>query len=96
MFNVLAEMFDQVGLHTKAGNMINMAYQPYHTIGSHSAEAYGLRMDGEVLTHQERLLQWDHCPDFDAELVEGPLETHWKVQHRVGWGNLRATPTPPS
>ena len=48
-FDVLAELFDRVGLCTNMGNTVSMACQPCCAIGGHSVEAYGLRMTVEGL-----------------------------------------------
>ena len=42
-FNVLMNLFDQVGLHTNLGKVVIMTCQPCCTIGGHYTEEYGLR-----------------------------------------------------
>ena len=75
--------------------IVQSVCQPCFTIGGHSAEAYGLRMTGEGLTYRDRLCQRVHCPECDADLAAGSLETHRKIQHRVGQGDLRVIPSHP-
>ena len=94
-YSGLTEMFDWVGMLTRVVKTVCMVYQPYCTIGGHSAEAYGLRMTGWGLTYRDRLRQRVRCPECDADLAASSLETHWYIQHRVGQGDLRANPPHP-
>ena len=93
-FDVLPEMFDCIRLLTNVVNTVSMAYKPCCTIGGHSAEAYGIRLTGEGLSYRERLCQRFRCPECNADLAAGSLDTHRQIQHRVGQGDLRATPPP--
>ena len=70
-FDVLREMFDWVGLLTRVVKTVIMVYQPCCTIGGNSAEAYGLRMTGWVLTYRDRLRQQARCTECDADLAAG-------------------------
>ena len=45
-FDVLAELFDHIGLHTNVVKMVIMEYQPCCMIGGHSTEAYSLTITG--------------------------------------------------
>ena len=95
MLNFLKDIFNRVGLRTNMGKTVIMVQKPCCAIGSHFAEAYGLSMMGEGLTHRERLRQQVCFPKCDAELTEGFLMTHRQVQNRVRQGDLRGTPPLP-
>ena len=51
VFNVLMELFYQVGLRTNVGKTVCMEFQPCHAIGGHSIEACGLWMTGDGRIH---------------------------------------------
>ena len=78
-FGVLTEMFDWICLLTNVVKTVSMACQPCCAIGGHYAEAYGLSMTGEVVTYRERLRQRICCPECDADLAAGSLDTHWQI-----------------
>ena len=75
--------------------IVQLVCQPCCTIGGHSAEAYGLRMTGDGINYRDRLCQRVRFPECDADLSAGSLETHRKIQHRVGQGDLRVIPSHP-
>ena len=82
-------------MRTNVVKMVIMACQPCCAIVGHSAEAYSLRMMGEGITYHDILHQQFLYPECDMDVVAGSLDTHWRVQHGLGQGNLRATPPPP-
>ena len=94
-FDVQTKIFDWVGIPTNMFKTVIMVYQPCCTIGGHSAEAYDPRMIGEGLTYRNRLCQRVRCPECNADLAAGSLETHRQIQHRVGQGYLRSNPHHP-
>ena len=77
-------------MRTNVVKMVSMACQPCRVIGGHSAEAYVLRMMGEVIIYGERLHQQVFFPECDMDLVTGSLGNNWQVQHGLGQGDLRA------
>ena len=62
-FDVLMDIFVWVELPTNVVQTVIMVCQPCCTIGGHSAEAYGLSMEGEGITYRDRLRQRVCCPE---------------------------------
>ena len=94
-FTILTHVFDHTGLHKNMSETVSMDCQTCRSLRSHSAEAYGLRIMGEVHTYQERLRQQVLCPKCNMELTAGDLPSHIPAQHGVAQNNLRDTPPHP-
>ena len=93
-FDVLTDLFEQVGLCTNVVNTVSMACRPCRAIGGHSVEAYGLRITREELTYREIIHLLLRFPDSDADLVTGSLVIHRQFQHGASRGDPRETPIP--
>ena len=49
LFDILAGIFDRVGLRTNYGKMFGMVCKPFRAVGNNLKEAYEKRMTGEGL-----------------------------------------------
>ena len=72
----MTDLFGRFGMRTNVVKMVSMACQPCRAIGGHSAEAYVLRMMGEVIIYSEWLHQQVFFPECDMDLVTGSLDNH--------------------
>ena len=61
--NVIAEIFDQVGLHKNSGKMVIIACQPCFIPGVLTNLEYTRRLTGISPSYQERLQRRVECPE---------------------------------
>ena len=75
-FDVLAILFDWVGLRMNTKNMVSMAYQPCRTSYQMFSEAYERQMTGTGKNFQELQRGNAANPECREEVVEVSLLTH--------------------
>ena len=86
VFDVLADLFDRVGLHKNKGKTVSMAFQPCHTPGRMSEVAYEKRATGTGLTYQERQRMLVQFPECILEVATGSLLMQHQSEHGLGEG----------
>ena len=82
-FEILTGLFDRVGLWKNKKKAVGMVFQTFHISGRHSKEYYKGCMTGEGSNNQDCQRQCVRCPDCTSDLVEGYLETHRNMRHRI-------------
>ena len=92
---VLAYLFNWVGIFTNVQNTVSIMCRPCHAPGGLSEAAYELRLTGIGQSYQERLKRWVQCPEFGVELAEGSFRVHRQIQNKVGRGGQGRPPHPP-
>ena len=72
-FDVLIDLFGQIGLQKNVGKTVSISCQLFRAIVGHSAEAYGIHMTWEGSTYRERLHHNVCFPECNMYLEVGSL-----------------------
>ena len=85
-FNVLVDLFGQVGLRKNVWKTVIMACLPCYIPGRFSESAYMRQVTVVGPSHQERLWRSLECPECKVGLAVGSLQMHIQVYHGMGLG----------
>ena len=95
LFEVLADLFEWVGLRTNTWNMLSMAFQQYHTPGIMLVVAYERLTTGKGPTYWGQKRIWAQCLECGLEFATGLIMTHCQSQHYMVRGYQGGYPSPP-
>ena len=94
-FDVLTGLFNRVVLRKNTSKTIGMVFQPCHTPGGMSEEAYERRTTGEGPTFWGCQRRRVECPECRVEVSAGSLLMHHQIQPSLGRGGRWGSPPLP-
>ena len=93
LFDVVIELFEQVGLRENVVNMVAMVCQPGPIVVRNSTPAYGRQITGEGNSRQLRQRRWFVFTKCGADLVADFLDAHMEMKHfRSGCATAETAP----
>ena len=86
LFDVLTDLFDQVGLQMIVQKTVSISCWPYHAPVGMLEVAYARWTPGVVPKYRERQRRRVQCPECGLELAVNSLPAHLQIQHGMGRG----------